>query len=167
MSLADVPDTARPGAGASGSSASDQHAVCAATPGQAKTKVSEKTEDVLAPGKRRSRSSYTASTQAGLAPPLVAEVRQLALAHLLDHYTLYGEFLGVRSARKHIGWYVASLPGGEDFRQRMNRIEDCEQQLAAVTDYFDQLSQSMDRLPDAVPYDPAGRDKKEYMDTTE
>ena len=102
-----------------------------------------------------------------LAPPLVAEVRQLALAHLLDHYTLYGEFLGVRSARKHIGWYVASLPGGEDFRQRMNRIEDCEQQLAAVTDYFDQLSQSMDRLPDAVPYDPAGRDKKEYMDTTE
>ena len=101
-----------------------------------------------------------------LAPPLVAEVRQLALAHLLDHYTLYGEFLGVRSARKHIGWYVAALPGGEDFRQRMNRIEDCELQLAAVTDYFAQLSQSMDRLPDAVPYDLAGRVEEKYMDTT-
>ncbi len=101
-----------------------------------------------------------------LAPPLVAEVRQLALAHLLDHYALYGEFLGVRSARKHIGWYVASLPGGEEFRQRMNRIEDCELQLAAVTDYFAQLSQSMDRLPDAVPYDLAGRVEEKYMDTT-
>ena len=101
-----------------------------------------------------------------LAPPLVAEVRQLALAHLLDHYALYGEFLGVRSARKHIGWYVAALPGGEDFRQRMNRIEDCELQLAAVTDYFAQLSQSMDRLPDAVPYDLAGRVEEKYMDTT-
>ncbi len=101
-----------------------------------------------------------------LASPLVAEVRQLALAHLLDHYALYGEFLGVRSARKHIGWYVASLPGGEEFRQRMNRIEDCELQLAAVTDYFAQLSQSMDRLPDAVPYDLAGRVEEKYMDTT-
>ena len=101
-----------------------------------------------------------------LASPLVAEVRQLALAHLLDHYALYGEFLGVRSARKHIGWYVAALPGGEDFRQRMNRIEDCELQLAAVTDYFAQLSQSMDRLPDAVPYDLAGRVEEKYMDTT-
>ena len=101
-----------------------------------------------------------------LASPLVAEVRQLTLAHLLDHYALYGEFLGVRSARKHIGWYVAALPGGEDFRQRMNRIEDCELQLAAVTDYFAQLSQSMDRLPDAVPYDLAGRVEEKYMDTT-
>ena len=110
--------------------------------------------------------SHFMDTGQRLAPPLVAEVRQLALAHLLDHYALYGEFLGVRSARKHIGWYVASLPGGEEFRQRMNRIEDCELQLAAVTDYFAQLSQSMDRLPDAVPYDLAGRVEEKYMDTT-
>ncbi len=101
-----------------------------------------------------------------LAPPLVAEVRQLALAHLQDHYTLYGEFLGVRSARKHIGWYVASLPGGEDFRRRMNLIESCEQQVAAVADYFDQLNQRMDRLGDTVSYDLLGRDEEKYMDTT-
>ena len=29
------------------------------------------------------------------------------LEHLHDHYALYGEFTGVRSARKHIGWYAA------------------------------------------------------------
>jgi tRNA-dihydrouridine synthase B len=55
-----------------------------------------------------------------LAPPLVAEVRRLLLAHLQDHYSLYGELTGVRSARKHIGWYLRGLPGGEAFRQRIN-----------------------------------------------
>ncbi len=82
-----------------------------------------------------------------LAPPLVAEVRRALLEHLQDHYGLYGEFTGVRSARKHIGWYVRSLPGGEDFRERMNALETCEQQLAAVADFMDGLAQQMDRLP--------------------
>ena len=82
-----------------------------------------------------------------LAPPLVAEVRRALLEHLQDHYRLYGEFTGVRSARKHIGWYVRSLPGGENFRMRMNALETCEQQLAAVADFMDGLAQQMDRLP--------------------
>ena len=82
-----------------------------------------------------------------LAPPLVAEVRRALLEHLQDHYSLYGEFTGVRSARKHIGWYVRSLPGGENFRMRMNALETCEQQLAAVADFMDGLAQQMDRLP--------------------
>lgn len=47
-----------------------------------------------------------------LAPPLVAEVRRLLLDHLQDHYSLYGELTGVRSARKHIAWYLRALPGG-------------------------------------------------------
>ena len=82
-----------------------------------------------------------------LAPPLVAEVRRALLEHLHQHYSLYGEYTGVRSARKHIGWYVRSLPGGEDFRERMNALESCEQQLAAVADYLDSHAQQMDRLP--------------------
>ena len=59
-----------------------------------------------------------------LAPPLVAEVRRVLLEHLQDHYGLYGEFTGVRSARKHIAWYVKGLPGANEFRVRMNTIED-------------------------------------------
>jgi len=85
-----------------------------------------------------------------LAPPLVAEVRRLLLGHLQDHYALYGEFTGVRSARKHIGWYVKALPGGTDFRARMNLIGDCAQQLRAVADFFDQLAAGMDRMPAAA-----------------
>jgi tRNA-dihydrouridine synthase B len=85
-----------------------------------------------------------------LAPPLVAEVKSLLLAHLQDHYQLYGEFLGVRSARKHIGWYVSALPGGLDFRQRMNRLDDCDAQLRAVADFFDDINSCMDRIPNVM-----------------
>jgi tRNA-dihydrouridine synthase B len=87
-----------------------------------------------------------------LAPPLVPEVKQWALLHLQDHYELYGEFLGVRSARKHIGWYVRNLPGGEEFRRQMNLIENCISQTAAVADYFDRLNQDMDRIGDGVSF---------------
>jgi tRNA-dihydrouridine synthase B len=89
------------------------------------------------------------ATGAELAPPLVAEVQRALLAHLQDHYALYGEFTGVRSARKHIGWYVRTLPGGEAFRAAMNNMEDSASQLAAVADFFDALGATMDRLPPA------------------
>ena len=85
-----------------------------------------------------------------LAPPLVAEVRRLLLDHLQDHYQLYGEGTGVRSARKHIAWYVRALPGGEDFRQHINTIDDCQAQWQAVDDYWQALGRQMDRLPAAT-----------------
>ena len=66
------------------------------------------------------------------APPTIGEVRALLREHLEDHYAFYGEFTGLRSARKHIGWYVEDLPGGEAFRAAMNRIEDCDGQRDAV-----------------------------------
>jgi len=75
-------------------------------------------------------------TGAHLPPPRVAEVRSLMEEHLRAHYAFYGEFLGVRTARKHIGWYVRELPGGEAFRQQMNLLEDCEQQLRATDAFF-------------------------------
>lgn len=82
-----------------------------------------------------------------LAPPLVAEVRRLMLEHLEAHYALYGEFTGVRTARKHIGWYLRALPGGEDFRAHMNTLDDCGQQWQAVAEFFDRLASSTDRMP--------------------
>jgi len=86
-----------------------------------------------------------------LAPPLVAEVRRLLLAHLEQHYALYGEQTGVRSARKHIGWYLAGLPGGDALRQRINGVESSVQQSRLVADYLDQLASQFDRLPDLSP----------------
>ncbi|MBK0391729.1 tRNA dihydrouridine synthase DusB [Ramlibacter algicola] len=85
-----------------------------------------------------------------LAPPLVAEVKRLLQDHLQDHYALYGEFTGVRSARKHIGWYVRGLPGGEAFRSDMNAIEEADAQWRAVGAFFDGLEARQDRLPAAA-----------------
>jgi len=79
---------------------------------------------------------YFLRTGTLLPPPLVAEVRTLMDEHLRAHYAFYGEYLGVRTARKHIGWYVRELPGGEAFRQQMNRLEDCAQQLRAADAFF-------------------------------
>ena len=87
------------------------------------------------------------ATGTHLAPPLVGEVKRLLVEHLHDHYSLYGEFIGVRSARKHIGWYVRALPGGETFRAEMNALENSVAQIAAVERFFDTLNEEMDRIP--------------------
>jgi tRNA-dihydrouridine synthase B len=82
-----------------------------------------------------------------LPPPATREVQAWLTAHLHEHYALYGEYTGVRSARKHIGWAVRSLPGGLDFRGRMNLIDDCKAQVAALAGYFDELADRHHSLP--------------------
>jgi len=82
-----------------------------------------------------------------LAQPLVMEVRRLLLDHLQDHYALYGEDSGVRSARKHIGWYVHQLPQGDAFRRHMNTLENAKAQHQAVGEFFDALAAQFERLP--------------------
>ena len=76
-------------------------------------------------------------TGSHLPAPYVDEVRALMDEHLRAHYAFYGDYLGVRTARKHIGWYVRDLPGGEEFRQRMNRLESTDEQLLAVDQFFE------------------------------
>jgi tRNA-dihydrouridine synthase B len=85
-----------------------------------------------------------------LPAPTVREAASWFLDHLRDHYALYGEFVGVRSARKHIGWALATLPGGEALRQRIVTIETCDQQWQAVRDGFDELAQALPRWPRAM-----------------
>ena len=91
--------------------------------------------------------AYFLETGTHLAPPLISEVKRLLVDHLWNHYSLYGEYSGVRTARKHIGWYVRSLPGGEAFRSQMNGLEESDAQIAAVGQFFDNLNQHMDRIP--------------------
>ncbi|WP_084670176.1 tRNA dihydrouridine synthase DusB [Duganella zoogloeoides] len=81
-----------------------------------------------------------------LPAPTIAEVRALMDEHLRAHYGFYGDYLGVRTARKHIGWYVRDLPGGEEFRQRMNLLECTEAQLEAVDQFFESQRQWGERL---------------------
>jgi tRNA-dihydrouridine synthase B len=69
-----------------------------------------------------------------------AERQQVLLEHLEGLYSLYGREQGVRVARKHIGWSVRALPGGEQLRSAVNCIDAAEAQQAAVNDYFQRLA---------------------------
>jgi tRNA-dihydrouridine synthase B len=55
----------------------------------------------------------------------------------------------VRSARKHIGWAVRALPGGEAFRAAMNTLDTCTAQVEAVSTFFDRLAEQHRLLPEA------------------
>jgi tRNA-dihydrouridine synthase B len=81
-----------------------------------------------------------------LLPPTVAEARELIVAHLHDHYAFYGEVTGLRTARKHLGWYTEALAEGCDFRRRMCAAQTTADQLATVGEYFDRMDENNDRL---------------------
>ncbi|MCX7892912.1 MAG: tRNA dihydrouridine synthase DusB [Burkholderiales bacterium] len=81
-----------------------------------------------------------------LPPPLVAEIRAVLVEHLQELYGFYGRESGVRVARKHIGWYTKGLAGAQAFRAEMNRIETCEEQLAAVERFLGRLAEAAPRL---------------------
>ncbi len=85
-----------------------------------------------------------------LAPPPVAEVRDTLLDHLETLYAFYGEYSGVRMARKHISWYSKGLRDGAAFRHRVNQVETRETQLAMVREFFDVQASTM-----AAPAHPA------------
>jgi tRNA-dihydrouridine synthase B len=81
-----------------------------------------------------------------LPPPEVDEIHRVLVAHLHDLYGFYGEYTGVRVARKHISWYTKGLVGSAAFRSAMNRLESAEEQLAAIDAFFLQLAGRARRL---------------------
>lgn len=81
-----------------------------------------------------------------LPPPRIDEIQEVMNHHLEDHYAFYGEFTGVRTARKHIGWYTRGLAGANGFRHRMNTLDSTREQLAAVNQFFDAQRAVSDRL---------------------
>ena len=64
------------------------------------------------------------------------EVSRILSRHLLGLYNFYGEYLGVRIARKHIAWYCKAQGEAREMLALVNRAEDCQQQLDIVERYF-------------------------------
>ena len=79
-----------------------------------------------------------------LAAPSMAEIGAVLAEQLVGLYELYGAEHGARIARKHIGWTVRGLPGGESFRSRANLMVDAEAQLKAAREYFAALAANDD-----------------------
>jgi tRNA-dihydrouridine synthase B len=85
--------------------------------------------------------SHYMQTGEHLPEPAPAEIGRILTGHLRNLYAFYGEYTGVRMARKHIAWYSKRQRDGNRFRSHMNKIESATAQLATVRDYFSQLSE--------------------------
>ena len=71
-----------------------------------------------------------------LAEPDREEKAAIMLEHLRGLYDFYGEFMGLRIARKHIGWYLQQAPGTESLRRQFNQLDSAAEQEAALENYF-------------------------------
>lgn len=76
------------------------------------------------------------ATGAKLAPPRPDEIAGIMLGHLDNLYTFYGEFTGVRVARKHLGWYLKTVPHAPGLRERLMRVESPGEQRHLVRGLF-------------------------------
>jgi len=79
-----------------------------------------------------------------LPEPSLIEIRNILLEHLANLYEFYGEFTGVRVARKHIAWYSKGQAHGAEFRRAVTRLESSVEQLAMVQDFFYKLIQKQE-----------------------
>ncbi|SDV00497.1 tRNA dihydrouridine synthase DusB [Pseudomonas sihuiensis] len=71
-----------------------------------------------------------------LPAPSLLEVERILLEHLAAVHVFYGELMGTRIARKHVGWYLATLPGAREFRAQFNRLDSTDAQCAHVRAFF-------------------------------
>ena len=90
--------------------------------------------------------SHYLNTGKKLETPEIDEISRIMNDHLIEHYAFYGEYVGLRTARKHIAWYCKGLRNSHSFRHHMNTLETCESQLAAVNNYFAELKTYSNRL---------------------
>jgi tRNA-dihydrouridine synthase B len=74
-----------------------------------------------------------------LPEPTPAEICNILTGHLHNLYAFYGEYTGVRMARKHIAWYSKGQRAGNAFRQHINQLESAEAQLQYVQTFFNRL----------------------------
>ncbi|HZX17648.1 MAG TPA: tRNA dihydrouridine synthase DusB [Pseudomonas sp.] len=71
-----------------------------------------------------------------LPAPGLREVERILLEHLAALHAFYGDVMGVRIARKHVSWYLATLPGAREFRAHFNRLDSTDAQCANVREFF-------------------------------
>lgn len=71
-----------------------------------------------------------------LPAPEAQEVRSIMLEHVGNLHAFYGDVMGVRIARKHVGWYLKAQDD-KPFRKLFNALEDSRAQLDAIEHYFD------------------------------
>jgi tRNA-dihydrouridine synthase B len=73
-----------------------------------------------------------------LPPRGIEEQKAIMLQHVSELHSFYGNVMGVRISRKHVAWYLQTRPDGKAFRKFFNTIDSTNEQLEAITNYFEQ-----------------------------
>ncbi len=71
-------------------------------------------------------------------PPLEAQLA-IVEAHYDDMLAHYGTDVGVRIARKHVGWYSKGLPGSAEFRAAVNQATDPARVKGLIRAFYEPL----------------------------
>jgi len=87
----------------------------------------------------REINHYLATGQQ-LEEPSKDEVRSILIGHVKELHQFYGDFMGVRIARKHVSWYLQTQDQDKSFRSIFNGLESTSEQLEALNMYFDNLT---------------------------
>src|SRR5712692_7937615 len=74
-------------------------------------------------------------------PPLAAQF-DIVRGHYDDMLSHYGTAVGLRIARKHLGWYSKGLPGSAEFRAAVNRTEEVPRVKALLRAFYEPLIES-------------------------
>ena len=83
--------------------------------------------------------SHYLNTGELLPPPGRSTIQMLVMQHVRNLHEFYGEYLGVRIARKHVGWYLQTLADTSSFRRQFNAIESAVSQLEQLDHFFTSL----------------------------
>ncbi|MBG23134.1 MAG: tRNA dihydrouridine synthase DusB [Idiomarinaceae bacterium] len=75
-----------------------------------------------------------------LAKPNMDEVTDVVMRHVHRLHEHYGDFTGVRIARKHVGWYLQEQQPAAEFRRHFVTIEDAAEQLDALATFFNSVN---------------------------
>ena len=67
------------------------------------------------------------------------EITEILLNHVQALHGFYGDVMGPRIARKHVGWYLQEQDRLGNFKRKFNAIESSSEQLNALETYLNQL----------------------------
>ena len=71
-----------------------------------------------------------------IAKPSPKDMAVISVRHVNDIHALYGLSMGVRIARKHVGWYLQAYDPEKEFRCVFNKIDDSACQIEALEEFF-------------------------------
>jgi len=72
-----------------------------------------------------------------LSAPTRDEIGSILIGHVRELHIFYGEFMGVRIARKHVSWYMQQHDQEKTFRSIFNALLSAEEQLESLYLYFE------------------------------